>query len=550
MARATTGTVFESRGKWYARVSLGEGKRPSFPLPWCSSARQAGERLKVLAQIARDLRGSDAASIAEQVLADAANATTKPELAKVVELVARVAAGKLTASSVAAPGSTFGDVAKAWTSGELAKRFPDHVKAKRSARDDEQRLRDYALPLLRNVPMSQLTLERLDAAMAALPEHLSSATRRQIGQSIASVVKFSVYPLRLMQANPIPRGWLPRVGNLRKQEILLTTEHDAFLASSAPLPVRLFAGFLAREGMRHGEAEGLTWADLDLDHGMVRLDANKTDDPRSWALRPGTARALKQWRKMLGDPKDKTPVFVDNGARLQLRADDYREHLIAAGIGRPALHKGTTVTKPTGLHALRALFVTEALARGESESWVCDRTGHKSSQMIATYKRRARTFNEAKLPPLAPLDVALGWAPESSAEPMELSAPVANRRKGLAKRREKRRLRARRLSQRGFKIRCPQGHVGSTPTGATRQENTAIPDDAGARVGVAASAHADNSLPIARDVEAVLAAALEKAAAAGQWAVVSQLARELEARRTAGSNVVSLGVAKKGGMRG
>ncbi len=468
MARATTGTVFESRGKWYARVSLGGGKRPAYCLPWCSSERDATARLAILAKMARDLRSApDAAGIAERVLTDAASATTKPELAKVVELVARVVGGRLAAASVAAPGSTFGEVAKAWTSGELAKRFPDHVKAKRTASDDEQRLRCHVLPMLRDVPMAKLTLERLDAVMAALPEGLASATRRQVAQSISSVIKFSVYPLRLITVNPIPRGWLPRVGNCKKQEILLTSEHDAFLGSAvAPIVVRLFAGFLAREGMRHGEAEGLTWADLDLDHGMVRLDANKTDDPRSWALRPGTTRALKHWRKMLGgDPKGS--LFVDGKAPLRLRADDYRDHLRAAGIARGALHKGTAATKPTGLHALRALFVTEALARGESESWVCDRTGHKSSQMIATYKRRARTFIEAKLPPLAPLDVALGWAPQLAEGAPELSAPVANRREPARNARKKAGSARVSASSLVLKSAVPKGRPGSSPGGAT-----------------------------------------------------------------------------------
>jgi hypothetical protein len=49
-------------------------------------------------------------------------------------------------------------------------------------------------------------------------------------------------------------------------------------------------------------------------------------------------------------------------------------------------------------------------------------------------------------------------------------------------------------------------------------------------------------------VEAALADALTKAAAAGAWEVVGQLARELEARRKARSGVVELATerAKRG----
>jgi hypothetical protein len=37
------------------------------------------------------------------------------------------------------------------------------------------------------------------------------------------------------------------------------------------------------------------------------------------------------------------------------------------------------------------------LALGRSEAWITDRTGHRSSQMIYTYKRAARTHAELGL---------------------------------------------------------------------------------------------------------------------------------------------------------
>jgi integrase len=47
---------------------------------------------------------------------------------------------------------------------------------------------------------------------------------------------------------------------------------------------RMLYGVLAREGLRLGEALRLEWSDLDLEHGTLSLDENKTDDPRTWAL--------------------------------------------------------------------------------------------------------------------------------------------------------------------------------------------------------------------------------------------------------------------------
>ena len=49
-------------------------------------------------------------------------------------------------------------------------------------------------------------------------------------------------------------------------------------------------------------------------------------------------------------------------------------------------------------------FVTLALANGKTETWVADRTGHRSSQMINRYRRQARTAEELGLGWFQPLD--------------------------------------------------------------------------------------------------------------------------------------------------
>ena len=72
---------------------------------------------------------------------------------------------------------------------------------------------------------------------------------------------------------------------------------DAQLMATTAIPLvrRLLVGFMAREGMREGEAARLEWTDLDLDHagggGSVSLDENKTDDPRSWSAKMSSIQA-------------------------------------------------------------------------------------------------------------------------------------------------------------------------------------------------------------------------------------------------------------------
>ena len=128
-----------------------------------------------------------------------------------------------------------------------------------------------------------------------------------------------------------------------------------------------------REGMRESEALSLTWECVDLKRGAIRLDKNKTDDPRSWALDAGVARALRVYRECFpSDASASGLVFVSpNGEAISklglaelLRGsprDRVREprlfhgmcrKLELAGVVEPALAKA--LGKRTGRRRSRA----------------------------------------------------------------------------------------------------------------------------------------------------------------------------------------------------
>jgi len=168
--------------------------------------------------------------------------------------------------------------------------------------------------------------------------------------------------------------------------------------------------------MRLDEALQLRWSDLDLDRGAVKLDENKADDPRAWALQPGVARALSQFRgKLRPSAGANDSVFLDSrgmpfsaSGALGLPAA-LRDHLMTLGLHkeRPELFTTTKARQRMSVHDLRGTFATIGLANGRSEAWISDRTGHRSSVMIARYKRTARTFAELQTGDLAPLDAAI-----------------------------------------------------------------------------------------------------------------------------------------------
>jgi len=83
-----------------------------------------------------------------------------------------------TAPSTSARGPTFKDVARRWTSGELARDFPDHVKAKRTAERDVQRFDRYIYPIVGHLPIVDFTIDHAEAVMKALPRSGCARPRR------------------------------------------------------------------------------------------------------------------------------------------------------------------------------------------------------------------------------------------------------------------------------------------------------------------------------------------------------------------------------------
>jgi integrase len=341
---------------------------------------------------------------AERILKDAATGTDAEFLALQKWVAELTNDPKLIAKPIRAGGAvTFRDVGEDWTDGKLHKKWPDHVKLKKTFDQDEGRLaRLYKT--IGDVALSEFTLEDAERAMAAIDSTRSSATRRHYAQLISKVLRLAVYPLKIIERSPLPVGFLPKVKNAKAKSYLYPSEDGQLLASeNVPVARRLFWGFLAREGLRKGEALALTWADLDLERGAVRLDSNKTDDPRAWALTPGVARALATYKPDGVDAGTSIFAGLDHG-RL---AEVFRSDLCVASVERPELTERSANRRPIRAHDLRATFVTLALANGKTEAWVADRTGHKSSAMINKYRRQARQAAELKLGELAPLDEAI-----------------------------------------------------------------------------------------------------------------------------------------------
>jgi integrase len=430
--RQATGGAFEHRGRYFLRVTIAPGKRAAVALPWASSREAALERACVVQGLVDRLREAGHTDLVPKVI-EAAAAEDLARLEAIVRAVDGLLSGRfVVASPKASEGGplTFRAFGERWTSGELSRLYPDHVATKRTADDDAMRLEKWVYPVVKDLPLRDFTLAHAQEVLRRIPSSLSRGTRRHVAQLMARVLSLAAYPCEAIAASPLPRGFVPRVSKRVAFAYLYPSEDAAILACAPdpdggregiPLANRLLYGFLCREGLRCEEALKLTWADVDLERGTLRCDVNKTSDPRTWMMDPSCTRALVAWRALRPNAQPGGRIFGAVFKPYHL-ARVFRLHLKLAGLTRPELYETGPSRRPIRAHDCRGSFITLALATGRTETWVVDRTGHRSSTMLARYRRMARSAEELGLGWFAPLDTAI---PELNGDPLAAAKTAA-----------------------------------------------------------------------------------------------------------------------------
>ncbi len=398
----------------YARGRFGKNQRFEERLPWATPAdREAAEkRAAIIATLCDQLDRAGRRDLIRSTAREAACATSPTALQTIQKAVAAFA--KLGPSSASATNvATFKEVAEEWCSGDLRKKYPDTVRKKGSFMIERARLRRYIYPLVGDVPIVGFQKAHGDLVMEKLPARRvkASATRRHVAQIIGRVLNLAVMPLGLIQRSPLPKGWLPRIERSRHYTCLFPHEERTFLAcGQVDEAFRLFIGILDREGMRVSELADSEWFQWNLEVGTFMATRTKTNDPRMWALRPDVVHAMRLWRDR--HAKTKARPFIDvvpnEKAKLWL-ATRLRDGLQLAGVTRSELFESTEFTGKLRAHDMRATFVTTSLAAGKNDTWIRDRTAHKTLAMVDRYRRTARQFEELELGALVDLVEGLGW---------------------------------------------------------------------------------------------------------------------------------------------
>ena len=241
MAKQATGHVRWFNGIASARIRVTSEVREAFALPNCPTDEAADERALLLADVAKRMRQSgvdlDKARQALHMIVGASPRSLRHALAVAGELIG----GELRPQG--APRiPTFGELGEDWTKGKLAKRYPDQIRVKRSVGDDVSRLANYIYPVLKDVPIDQVTLDQCEEVMRLLPETLAPKTRRNIAQLVTRILAMAVYPLRLIQRSPIPQGFVPKASKQKALAYLYPDEDRRLMACRASRSSTAYSG--------------------------------------------------------------------------------------------------------------------------------------------------------------------------------------------------------------------------------------------------------------------------------------------------------------------
>ncbi|AUX35482.1 uncharacterized protein SOCE836_076750 [Sorangium cellulosum] len=174
MPRRPTGSLFRNAAdRLYIRVLVGDNDRESFPLDPKLTEKQAEQRKELVADLAARLRASrNVTRDAIVALLERAAVREGRALRDVIEAVEVVCRGGAQAKVVPGSGSvpkqvTLQQFGELWTSGELARMYPDHVKPKRSVEQDVYRFDRHIYPIAGRVPVASFTLDDAERASCA-----------------------------------------------------------------------------------------------------------------------------------------------------------------------------------------------------------------------------------------------------------------------------------------------------------------------------------------------------------------------------------------------
>jgi len=286
--------------------------------------------------------------------------------------------------------TTLGDWCAGWVTGDLP-RLPieAHTKA------------DYARALghvlrspVASVPLAELTSTDVDHLLAWRQAQAPSRTSVRLLRAALSRSLADAERRGLISRNPARLARPPAEAVPPKERRALT--HDQARALEAVLdgqPDEALWLSMLLLGLRPGEATGLTWADVDLDQGVLHVAGARKWTPDGYVLGPPKTRranrALKMPPRLVAAFARLTPGTPDSlvfpARRGGLRDPSNDRHRLARLSRRAGIDPPVT---PYELRHTAASLLSDA---GVPIEVLADLLGHTSTQMLeSVYRHRVR----------------------------------------------------------------------------------------------------------------------------------------------------------------
>ncbi|MBU5359591.1 site-specific integrase [Enterococcus raffinosus] len=251
----------------------------------------------------------------------------------------------------------------------------------------------YILPVLKDIPLNELTIENGKILLRYLQKMLSQSTVQVVFRILNKCLNYAK-KLGKLVSNPISELQLPKSKRRKVRALTVSEQKRMMRAASQEKKGRGIPTLLSlHSGMRIGEIAALKWSDIDFEADLIHVhhtyqrvgttelkqktqlilaDSKTEASVRVIPLSPTLKALLKQHQK-----KSKGSfVFSTNGQPCEPRLLTYHFHKIRERAGLTEIH----------FHQLRHTFATRCLEVKKDIPSVSALLGHASTQMtLDTY---------------------------------------------------------------------------------------------------------------------------------------------------------------------
>jgi integrase len=388
--RKPKGTIQRTKdGRWRARITLVDGTRKWLP-PFAAGTSESMAREK-------------AAALNEKARTMGIKSTTAPKL----DRRAMVAQAKTSCDG--------------WVDLWLAER---DRKGLSSRVTKEGHWKHHIAPVLGTKHPKQWKRDDFRALSAALDDKVQGSliawkTAVDVWGTAIKMVNDATNSkrneIRCRDDNPADGVVGPDRGDEVDKQYLYPSEVEQLLSCpQVSIPwARLFA-IAIYTYCRASELRALTWDDVDLEHGVIRitksvqlgteeLKGTKSGHSRTIPIELGLRPLLIEMHTEAGG---KGPVIPAMPSGFNLSAG-LKRWLATANVDRPALTSKGPSERPIRFHDLRATGLTWMAVRGDEPQKIQARAGHTEFKTTQLYIRQAEVHGDGFGEPFAPLPARL-----------------------------------------------------------------------------------------------------------------------------------------------